>query len=90
MPNQHQAVPGEGFVAGRGEDYELRLALKPAYVLLLARDCRRIYKRDSRTRRPQDNHDVCALTPIFRRSTDYPRPHRGEKRAGRPCGERRR
>jgi hypothetical protein len=57
---------------GRCEDYELRMALEPAHILLLASDGRRLHQRDPGTRRPQDDYDVRALqsslsrTPAFR------------------------
>lgn len=52
-------------MSGRGKDCELRLALKPAHILLLASHGRSIDQGDSGTRRPQDDHDVCSLQPSF-------------------------
>jgi hypothetical protein len=45
----------------RGEDCQLRLALQPAHVLLLVSNGGSINQRDPGTRRPQDDHHVCAL-----------------------------
>ncbi len=50
-------------MSGRGKDCELRLALKPAHVLLLVSNGGSINQGDPGTRRPQDNHHVCALQP---------------------------
>ena len=56
---------------GRGEDFELRLALKPAHVLLVVGDGWSIDQRDPGTRRPQDNHDVRALQPSLARASAF-------------------
>jgi len=50
-------------MSGRGKDCELRLALKPAHILLLASHGRSIDQRDTGTGLPQDDHDVCSLQP---------------------------
>ena len=56
---------------GRGEDYELRLALKPAHILLMVGDGRSIDQRDSGARRPQDDHDVCSLQSSLARTQAF-------------------
>jgi len=47
----------------RGENCELRLALKPAQLLLMVGHGGSIDQRDSGTRRPQDDHEVGAVQP---------------------------
>jgi len=55
-PPQWEAGASNG-----GGNYELRLTLEPAHVLLMVGNGQSIDQRDPGTRQPQDNHEVRAL-----------------------------